>query len=506
MNKVQNEFLGCTSAIIIETQEQFEVLKHFMGTNNLFLSDGTTAGSMNMLVDNKRIAFYRDNIGMYVSYDHPVNCEGYDLYEYKDAFVEQPTQKVEQRSFFGGDDAPGIRPPEEDLIVDPMGEPINADYREVENELSLKEALNQLTVGTITPAKCDGNLIEFKDKVIEIVKKKENIVITKDNFVESKEIVTDLNKKAKSLREQKASFDDEVNKFTEPFSKAFSEIIKSLENVSKTINTNIKVFEDEKKEELRKKLYETYFDPMIEMLISKDKISVEISKQFEFKKSWLNETSFTKTGNFVKKVKDEINDEFKRLIKMYEDEKQDIENIKSTIEQLSIAHHLDTKLNADTYIALYKSGVSMPHVNERINKDIVAIKKAIEDEANKKAQEMASKQQNVQHEQQVPNPDNVLPAQETPSNITILNDEKTGEVVAKGTDKQILVDIGGNKANTNIYQYVYNFSGDVRSMVTFSRFIKLLAKMFNFKAERILQVKDEEHIRLINEFKERAGK
>lgn len=487
MNTIQNEFLGCTTAIVVETQEQFENLKRFMGMKNLFMGDGTPAGSMNMIVDNKRIAFYRDSIGMYVAYDHPVNCEGYKLCEYKDAFVEQPTQKAEQRSFFGGDDAPGIRPPEDDLIVAPMGEPINADYREVENELSLKEALNQLTVGTITPAKCDGNLIEFKDKVIEIVKKKENIVITKDNFVESKEIVTDLNKKAKSLRKQKSSFDDEVNKFTGPFSKAFSEIIKLLENVSKTINTNIKVFEDEEKEELRKKLYETYFDPMIEMLISKDKISVEISKQFEFKKSWLNETSFTKTGNFVKKVKDEINDEFKRLIKMYEDEKQDIENIKSTIEQLSIAHHLDTKLNADTYVTLYKSGVSMPHVNERINQDIAAIKKAIENEANKKAQEMASKQQNIQHEQQVPNQENVLPAQEAPSNITILNDEKTGEVLAKGDNQKLMALISQTpeKFKDKTFEYTYSFSGSFGTIKTFSNILKLLSMMFkDFKYER----------------------
>lgn len=502
MNALQNEFLGCTTAIVVETQEQFEVLKQFMGMKNLFMGDGTPAGSMNMLVDNKRIAFYRDSIGMYVAYDHPANCEGYKLCEFDKVFNEVPTPKVEQRSFFGGDDAPGIKQPDEDLVVGPM----EADYKEIENEISLKEALNQLTIGTVTPAKCDGNLLEFKDKVIDVINKKENLVITKENFVESKEIVTDLNAKANVLKDQRAAFNKEVKKFTDPYSTAFSEVINAIEKVSKTLKSNIKVFEDKEKEELKKKLYETQFNPMIEMLISKDMISVEISKQFEFKESWLNKTSFTKTGDFVKKVKDEISAEFNRLVKMYDDEKKDIENIKSTIEQLSIAHHLDTKLNADTYITLYKSGVPMPEVNERINQDIATVKRVIENEANKKAQEMASKQQNIQHEQQVLSKENVPPVQETPSNIIILNDEKTGEVVAKGTDKQILVDIGGNKANTNIYQYVYNFSGDVRSMVTFNRFIKLLAKMFNFKAERILQVKDEEHIRLINEFKERAGK
>lgn len=488
MNALQNEFLGCTTAIVVETQEQFEVLKQFMGMKNLFMGDGTPAGSMNMLVDNKRIAFYRDSIGMYVAYDHPANCEGYKLCEFDKVFNEVPTPKVEQRSFFGGDDAPGIRLPEDDLVADPMmDEPINADYQEIKNELSLKEALNQLTIGTITPAKCDGNLIEFKDKVIEIVKKKENIVITKDNFGESKEIVTDLNAKAKVLKDQRAAFNKEVKKFTDPYSSAFSEVINAIENVANKLKSNIKVFEDEEKEELKKKIYETQFNPMLQMLISKEMITEEISQKFEFKESWLNKSSFTKTGDFVKKVKDEINAEFERLCKMYESEKKDIETIQSTIKQLSLAHNLDTKLNADTYIKLYKSGVSMPEVNERINQDIAAIKKAIENEANKKAQKMVSKQQNVQHEQQVPYQENVPPVQETPSNITILNDEKTGEVLAKGDNQKLMALISQTpeKYEGRVFEYTYTFKGSFGAIKTFSNILKLLSMMFkDFEYER----------------------
>lgn len=488
MNALQNEFLGCTTAIVVETQEQFEVLKQFMGMKNLFLVDGTPAGSMNMLVDNKRIAFYRDSIGMYVAYDHPVNCEGYKLCEFDKVFNEVPTPKVEQRSFFGGDDAPGIRLPEDDLIEDPMmDEPINADYQEVKNELSLKEALNQLTIGTITPAKCDGNLIEFKDKVIEIVKKKENIVITKDNFVESKEIVTDLNAKAKVLKDQRAAFNKEVKKFTDPYSTAFSEVINAIENVANKLKSNIKIFEDEEKKELKKKIYETQFNPMLQMLISKEMITEEISKKFEFNDNWLKKSAFTKSGDFVKKVKDEINAEFERLCKMYESEKKDIETIQSTIKQLSLAHNLDTKLNADTYIKLYKSGVSMPDVNERINQDVAMIKKAIDIEANKKAQEMASKQQNIQHEQQVLSQENVLPVQETSSNITILNDEKTGEVLAKGDNQKLMALISQTpeKYEGRVFEYTYTFKGSFGVIKTFSNILKLLSMMFkDFEYER----------------------
>lgn len=468
MNTIQNEFLGGTSAIVVETQEQFNKLKEFMGMKNLFLSDGTPAGSMNMMIDGKRVAFYRDVIGMYVVYSHPADCDGYKICEFKDAFSEQSTeQRVEQRSLFGGDDAPGIKQPDEDLVVGPM----EADYKEVENEISLKEALNQLTIGTVTHAKCDGNLLEFKDKVIDVINKKENLVITRDNFVESKEVVTDLNTKAKTLKEQRALFNKEVKKFTDPYSSAFSEVINAIENVANKLKSNIKVFEDEEKEELKKKIYETQFNPMLQMLVSKEMITEEISQKFEFKESWLNKSSFTKTGDFVKKIKDEINAEFERLCKMYESEKKDIETIQSTIKQLSLAHNLDTELNADTYIALYKSGVPMPQINERINQDIATIKKAVDKQV-EKAQEQ------IQHQQVEQQPIE----QETAdtSNLTILEDEKTGEVLAKGNEHQVLAMVAKTPKHHEgkVWEYTYTFKGTYGPIKTFSNILKLLSKMF----------------------------
>ncbi len=551
-----------TSAIVVETQEQFNKLKEFMGMKNLFLSDGTPAGSMNMMIDGKRVAFYRDVIGMYVVYSHPADCDGYKICEFKDAFSEQSTeQRVEQRSLFGGDDAPGIKQPDEDLVVGPM----EADYKEVENEISLKEALNQLTIGTVTHAKCDGNLLEFKDKVIDVINKKENLVITRDNFVESKEVnqltigtvthakcdgnllefkdkvidvinkkenlvitrdnfveskevVTDLNTKAKTLKEQRALFNKEVKKFTDPYSSAFSEVINAIENVANKLKSNIKVFEDEEKEELKKKIYETQFNPMLQMLVSKEMITEEISQKFEFKESWLNKSSFTKTGDFVKKyetqfnpmlqmlvskemiteeisqkfefkeswlnkssftktgdfvkkIKDEINAEFERLCKMYESEKKDIETIQSTIKQLSLAHNLDTELNADTYIALYKSGVPMPQINERINQDIATIKKAVDKQV-EKAQEQ------IQHQQVEQQPIE----QETAdtSNLTILEDEKTGEVLAKGNEHQVLAMVAKTPKHHEgkVWEYTYTFKGTYGPIKTFSNILKLLSKMF----------------------------
>lgn len=478
LNKVQNGFLGCTTAIIIETQEQFEKLKEFMGIKNLFLSDGTPAAQLNLTVD-KRIAFYRDELGMFVGYDHPANVgANYALKEFNMAFVEQ-------RTLFGSEEEPGLKQPDYDLIADdPMADgPIDAEVKEVENEISLKEALNQLTIGTITPAKCDGSLLEMKDKVIEIVKKKGNILVTKENFTEIKEVVTDLNGKAKTLKDQRASFNKEIKKFTEPFSNAFSEIINTLESVSKAINTNIKVFEDEEKQVLKNSIYEKTIDPMLNMLVSKQMIDEDVRKQFEFKESWLNKTSFTKSGDFIKKVKDEMNAEFERLVSLHQQHLNDIATIESTVKQLSLAHKLNAELKADTYIELYKKGTPMPTVQERMNQDIEVIKKTIDAAVEKKAQNVQLQPQTSKDNQQVENIQNVADTK----NVTILSDEKTGEVLAKADNQKLmaLVVSTPEKQQGKIFEYTYSFSGSFGAIKTFSNILKLLSMMFkDFKYER----------------------
>lgn len=478
MNQIQNGFLGCTNAIIVETQEQFEKLKEFMGIKNLFLSDGTPATQLHLTV-NKRIAFYRDELGMFVGYDHPANIGmNYSLKEFNEAFEEQ-------LDLFGDSSTGIVQQPDESLVEDdPMAdEPIDTEVKEVENEISLKEALNQLTIGTITPAKCSGNLLEVKDKIIEIVKKKENIVVTKDNFTEIKEVVTDLNGKAKTLKDQRAAFNKEIKKFTEPFSNAFSEVINTLEDVSKAINSNIKVFEDEEKIALKNSVYEKTINPMLDMLVSKGMIDGDIRNQFEFKDSWLNKTSFTKSGDFVKKVKEEMNAEFERLVSAHQQRLNDIATIESTVKQLSLAHKLDAELKADTYIELYKSGVAMPQINERINQDISIIKKTVDAAVEQKTQNIQSQQQTIQDNPQVENIQNVADTK----NVTVLSDDKTGEVLAKGDNQKLmaLVVSTPEKHQGKTFEYTYSFSGSFGAIKTFSNILKLLSMMFKeFKYER----------------------
>ena len=95
LNKVQNEFLGCTSAIAVDSQEQFLKLKEWMGIQNLFLQDGTPVTQLNTDVTNKRVAFYRDDIGMFVGYDHPANIGIIQSKNSMKLFLKQKTMNRE---------------------------------------------------------------------------------------------------------------------------------------------------------------------------------------------------------------------------------------------------------------------------------------------------------------------------------------------------------------------------------------------------------------------------
>lgn len=485
LNKIQNEFLGCISAIVVENNEQFMKLKEFLGINNLFLSDGTPAAQLNINADGKRTAFYRDDLGMFVGYDHPANVgTNYSLHEFNEAFYEQ-------RTLFGESGSPGIKMPESDLIVDPMDDDvIDADAKEVTHEVTLVEALNQLEVGTITPAEATGNIIERKDIVINAISKYKGIVVTKDNFKELTDTRADLNSKKKILTDNRKNIKEKALENVNKVWDAMTDIIKAIDDVVKPLDDDIKKFEEQEKESLKKKMYDETINPMLNMLVEKNMIDEDIKTQFTFNPSWLNKSAITKTGNLTKKTMEEMNAELERLVNLCDQKKNDIATIESTIKQLSIAHNLDEQaLKTDTYIELYKKGTPMPKVQERINQDIEMIKKTVENEAEKKAQELAS-QQNMKQVQQVTNEDNAPVTEENKNYgpVETVVDDKTGELYAKGDSLKImaLVIQTPEKYAGKTFSYTYTFSGSFGAIKTFSNILKLLSKIFkDFKYEKV---------------------
>ena len=472
-NNVQSEFLGCMSAIVIETQAQFEKLKEFMGIKNLFLSDGTPVTQLSLNVD-KRIAFYRDELGMFVAYDHPANVGcNYSLKEFNQAFEEQ-------LNLFGDNSTGVIRQPDETLISD---DPIEAETKEIKNEVSLSETLNQLEIGSVTPATVTGNIIEFKDTVIKAINKYKGIVVTKDNFLDLTTTRADLNNKKAVITENRKNMKKEAMKNVDIVYNAMGEIVKAIESVVEPLNADIKKFEDEEKKVVKQDMIDKTINPMLQMLIKNNMIDEPISKKFQFDMSWTNKGAFTSKGELTKKTKDAISAEMERLTNLFTQQENDIATIESTVKQLSLAHKLDAELNADTYIELYKKGTPMPAVQERMNQDIEVVKKTVDAAVEKKTQNIQSQQQTSQGGQHVENIQNVADTK----NVTILSDEKTGEVLAKADNQKLmaLVVSTPEKHQGKTFEYTYSFSGSFGAIKTFSNILKLLSMMFkDFKYER----------------------
>lgn len=489
LTTIQNEFLGCMTAVIINNQEEFEKFREFLGTNNLFDAQGKPAAFMTLSDNQHGVAFYRDQLGMYINCDLPMNVEkAYKLCSFNDFFTERTYQEFEQRSLFGNDNSALLKQPDEDLVnklvdEDPMtedeilsGKIIETQVKEVKEELSLIESMNHLNVSSIVPAQIKTNIIDCKDMVIDAINKYANIVVTADNFNDLKETRAFLNDKKKILTEQRKRIKDESMKSVNEVYDTMTDIIKAIDHVVNPLSDDIKSFEKKEKENLKNKILNETVKPMLHMLIEKQMLNQQTADQFEFNDSWLKKTSFTAKGNLTKKVQDEMSKEFERLTLIYQNYLKDVETIKSTVQQLMIARNLKDGLKAETYIDLYEAGKSMTEVQTRINQDLETLQRLVsetqEAAQEKQAQINESKQQIQQPEYQ--------------EQMTKLID-KEGNIEAYGDSKKVVAKVieTPSKFEGNTYEYTYSFSGSFGTIKTFSNILKLLSMLFkDFKYER----------------------
>lgn len=483
LNKHQSMFLGGNEAIVIENQGQFERLKDFMSVKNLFVKDGSPVRTLNLKV-NMPIAFYRDYTESYVDYDIlQVVEKKYKLVEFNEVFSDQ-------MNFFG--EGPLINQPPEELISNTkeekqMEEAIETETKEISSEVSLVEVINSLEVESVTPAKIVENITANKEKLIQAVKQYDNIIVTSENYQELTKTRAELNNKRKYLEQQRKRVKDEASKGINEFMDSINDVIKAIKSTVDPLDADIKKFEELEKESKKKEMMEKIIAPNLNKGVAAGYFDQETADQFDFNPSWVNKSSFTAKGNLVKKVQDEINNELNRLIGLYRQKQSDIATIESTVKQLSLAHQLDSELSADTYIELYKSGRSMPEVQEYINQDISRIKETVTKAVEKNAQEMASKAQNVEEVQDIQKTENVQSVEDSKGK-SYVTDEKTGEVLGRFNGTQVLVDLatapkGYEEKN---FTYTYTFSGPCTVIMTLNKFLKVLSKLFEgFNYERI---------------------
>lgn len=507
--KIKKDFLDSKCAVSIQNENELEEFKVFLGVSNIFTKDGMIASQLKCT--GYPTIFYINPTGA-PRYLDTASREYLEDYLYR-VWPYSEAKQPEQMNFFGEETAPGIKQPDESLLNDdPMAdEPIETEAKVVENELSLNEAFNSIVVGEVVPAEITGYSSEVKDIIINEVSKYKNTVVTVDNYSDlEKETLKDLRGKQKDIESARAKFKKKALEKVDVYVADMTEIANTLKDVIQTLKGNIDVFVEEENKRIKNDLLSEFINPTLDIMVANGAIDEKTRAEFQFNDRWLNKSARTSTGNLTKKTTDEINDELNRLAEMYAQKQKDIATIKSTIDMLVARDNIDKNvLKVDTYIELYNSGYDLPTIQQRINDDEANIKSAIEREKEKARVEAENKQrgdiqsENVQHMTEEKIAESGPQSQNEMFNVI---DDKTGEVVAVGNSQQIKVKIGGNKAVTNTYEYIYCFNGNLQSMVTFNRVIKLLAKMFGFKAEKILQIKSDEQRKLVNEFKEKVGK
>lgn len=474
-DEIKNNFLGANVAIVVSSQEQVEKLIEFMSIKNLFLEDGNPVRNLNLKI-NTPIAFFRNYERSYIDYDNPSLVEkDYALASFDDVFVEQTT-------LFGNE---GVINPNKDLFTDTEEKAMDAEAKETVNELSLLEVINRLEVESVTPAAIEENITEYKEMLLKAVKQYSNIVVTEENYKELTATRADLNKKKDYLVEQRKKVKKEASKQIDEFFASIGEVIKAIEGVVKPLDEDIKKFDTATKEKRKEEMMNGVIRPLIDKAVSAGMITQKYADMFIFDNSWLNASAVTKTGNLTAKTKEAVNNEFNRVLALYQQSVRDIETIKSTILILSQKSGLEPgALNPDTYVEIYEKGKTMPEIQQMLNDDIERLTKAVERQAEKKAQKLASKTQTSKDEVNIQNEENAS----TNQNIVPLMDEKTGEIVAKYNGRQILAEMAVAPAGyeDKEFSYTYSFSGPCAVIMTLNRFLKLLSKVFpQFKYERL---------------------
>lgn len=477
LTKEQNEFLGGIVAIAVENNAQFLKLKEFMSIKNLFLRDGSPVSKLELNVT-EPIAFFRNYVSSHIVYGTLLEAErDYKVLKYNDVFAEQI-------NFFGNEGL--LSKTDDDLIVKQREEKtleekiMEVEVKEVENEVSLVEIINTLEIDEVTPASITENITVNKDKLLQAVKQRSNIIVTKDNFNEMKVVRADLNKKKDYLVEQRVKVKKAAASKIDEFIESITEVVKAIEGIISPMDADIKKYEAEAKEELKKKIVERDIKPLLDAGVAAKYFTQEVADMFVFDSSWTNASALTSTGALTAKTKNAINEEMNRLITLYNQQQNDIQTIESSVKQLAEAYQLDVVPGHQVYVDHYKNGMAMPAVQQKITDDIKMIKNAAE----KQAQKIVSQQQTSAPSQNVPIEEN---QPHMPSDGAIV-DDKTGEVLGKFNGKQLLTEmaVAPDGYEDKEFNYTYLFSGPCAIIMTLNKFLKILSKINpKFKYEKV---------------------
>lgn len=213
----------------------------------------------------------------------------------------------------------------------------------------------------------------LENLVDQIVKDYGSLVFTEDNIPEAKKTRTELNGYAKTLDDERKRVKKEYSQPLKDFEAKINKMTKKINSISDEIKKGIDDY-DLKQIEIRKKIVNTLID---EMLVSHNLVQEDL-KDFEFDKSWLNQTSFNKKGEPVKKVIEGIHGKL-AYISLQNQQKADAKKAVREFAELS-------GLEPYAWEDLIDQGFSSADVITRIR---LAVENKKRDEAEKERQRLA---------------------------------------------------------------------------------------------------------------------
>lgn len=157
--------------------------------------------------------------------------------------------------------------------------------------MNMEIRINELSL----PEKIIFNYEELKEGISAKVAHYKNLIYTDDQIKEAKEDRANLNKLKKALNDERIRLEKEYMIPFNTFKAQLNEIIKIIDEPVTMIDSQVKEYQENKKEEKRKEIV-AYFDSV------KEKLPDEIGLEGIFNTKWLNESVS------MKSVKKEIDD------------------------------------------------------------------------------------------------------------------------------------------------------------------------------------------------------
>ena len=197
------------------------------------------------------------------------------------------------------------------------------------NELQVVE----FEIKKLTPAKIESNIEELENFMIAVKEKYHGWIVTEDEIKIATEEITKLNKLEKTISEERKRIQKEANADIEKLIEKLKIAEKETKTLSNSIAEQIKEFEEK---EYQKKLGK--IGEIKEQIFSENKL---LEQWFTVNEKWKNKTMA------LKKIEEEIKEQFEKLNKRYGFIKGQIEVVNEEIENKIKFEDVQFLMNAE---------------------------------------------------------------------------------------------------------------------------------------------------------------